>query len=258
MARPLLDPPSPAWKRDLPGPNEVPERPPQASYFGYPPNHKDESYLELSRSTLLWRGVLVWIGTLCLGVTVVLLFTLANAIAAGDIEIVLAGLATVAVGALASGVMIRHDLTPPRDEPIRFNRQRRKVYVYRFHHCWWNPFDSKRWGVRPVVYNWDDLRAEVYSVYVPTVTYNTGVSIAVVKPDTNQVIERFCLSHHATAERDWALAQVFMQQGPHALPKFDRPPRDWNNEDPGLNLARRFAPKVAWPVDMDIESRTAP
>nr|WP_321854282.1 DUF6708 domain-containing protein [Paraburkholderia tropica] len=48
-----------------------------------------------------------------------------------------------------------------------------------------------------------------------------------------------------------------MQQGPDALPKWPYPPRDWNN-DVGLNLARKLAPRVKWPAGMDIESRSAP
>uniref|UniRef100_UPI0030D77442 DUF6708 domain-containing protein n=1 Tax=Pseudomonas sp. RL_105y_Pfl2_101 TaxID=3088708 RepID=UPI0030D77442 len=53
-------------------------------------------------------------------------------------------------------------------------------------------------------------------------------------------------------------AQLFMQQGPQALPTFSRPPRDWNNEDVSFNLARRLAPKVRWPTEIDLESRTGP
>jgi hypothetical protein len=147
---------------------------------------------------------------------------------------------------------------PPLDEPIRFNRLRRKVYVYRFHYCWWRPFNNALWYVKPEVYDWDDLRAEFYRVYVPTVTCNSGVNIAVVKPGTNKVIDRFFFGHGIERDNYWNMAVAFMQSGPDVLPKFDRPPRDWNNEDPGINLARRFAPKVKWPEAMDIESRTAP
>ena len=43
-----------------------------------------------------------------------------------------------------------------------------------------------------------------------------------------------------------------------ALPAFPRPPRDWNNEDVSFNLARRLAPKVRWPAELDLESRTEP
>jgi hypothetical protein len=85
------------------------------------------------------------------------------------------------------------------------------------------------------------------------------VSLALVKPGTNNVLDRFHFAHGGLeAEMYWALAQLYMQQGPDALPDFDRPPRDWNNDDVTLNFARYLAPKVKWPEAMDIESRTAP
>jgi len=46
-----------------------------------------------------------------------------------------------------------------------------------------------------------------------------------------------------------------MQQGPDALPP-PGPPKDHN--DVGLNIALLLAPKVKWPADMDLESRTGP
>ncbi|WP_431757012.1 DUF6708 domain-containing protein [Pseudomonas sp.] len=155
----------------------------------------------------------------------------------------------------------RMTVLAPRDEPIRFNRLRRKVYVYRYHHDGLRPFSRTAWGVRAEVYDWEDLRAEACSVYGPMGTGGLieSVTLAVVKPGTNQVIDRFHFAHSIQeGEMYWAMALLFMQQGPHALPHFPRPPRDWNNEDVSFNLARRLAPKVQWPADIDLESRTAP
>ena len=258
MARPLLDPPASGWKRDLTGPNDPPETTPSPKVISHPPNHADDIYMELPRSTLLGRGVIMWVGFFVSLAGLFFLVFFVCTFDMNDVGFLLISAVAVLV-AITSGVsMIRQDLAP-RDEPIRFNRLRRKVYVYRYHHEWGLPFSNKRWGVRPATYDWSDLRAEECGIYVPTMAYNQTVNIAVVKPGTNQVIDRFILSHDAVEGAHlWAMAQLFMQQGPHALPKFDRPPRDWNNEDPGLNLARRFAPKVKWPHDMDIESRTAP
>ncbi|MEJ1096769.1 MULTISPECIES: DUF6708 domain-containing protein [unclassified Pseudoxanthomonas] len=257
MARkqPHLDPPMTGWQRDLPAPNDLPESI-HVTGFDHPPNHMDDIYLELPRSSLMWRGVMIWMGPICfLGCV----FPVILAIAAwGEVSaiVILMAVMTAVFGFISGFFFLRMDIAPPLDEPIRFNRARRKVYVYRFHQCWWNPFSRKRWFVRPEVYDWDDLRAEEWKIYVPTKAYKYGVSIAVVKPGTNQVLDRFELG--MSGETYWAMAQTFMQQGQQALPKFNRPPRDWNNEAPGMNLARRFAPKVQWPEAMDIESRTAP
>ncbi|PTR26253.1 hypothetical protein C8K63_104426 [Pseudomonas sp. GV085] len=155
----------------------------------------------------------------------------------------------------------RMDVEAPRDEPIRFNRVRRKVYVYRFHHDGLRPFSRTAWGVRTEVYDWDDLRAEACSVYGPMGSGGLieTVTLAVVKPGTHHVIDRFHFAHEIQqGEMYWAMAQLFMQQGPQALPTFPRPPRDWNNEGVNFNLARRLAPKVRWPAEIDLESRTAP
>ncbi|MGH8388494.1 MAG: DUF6708 domain-containing protein [Pseudomonas sp.] len=168
---------------------------------------------------------------------------------------------TVVIGVWGGVYVWRMDVEAPRDEPIRFNRLRRKVYVYRFHHDGLRPFSRTAWGVRTEVYDWDDLRAEACSVYGPMGTGGSiqSVSIAVVKPGTNQVIDRFNFAHSIQeGEMYWAMALLFMQQGPHALPHFPHPPRDWNNEDVSFNLARRLAPKVQWPADIDLESRSAP
>ncbi|WP_448695970.1 DUF6708 domain-containing protein [Pseudomonas moraviensis] len=155
----------------------------------------------------------------------------------------------------------RMDVEAPRDEPIRFNRARRKVYVYRFHRDGLRPFSRTAWGVRVEVFDWDDLRAEACSIYGPMGSGGLieTVTLAVVKPGTHQVIDRFHFAHEIQqGEMYWAMAQLFMQQGPQALPTFTRPPRDWNNEDVRFNLARRLAPKVQWPADIDLQSRTAP
>lgn len=163
--------------------------------------------------------------------------------------------------ALWAGVYFwRMDTEAPRDEPIRFNRFRRKVYVYRFYRDGLRPFSRTAWGVRAEVYDWDNLRAEACSVYGPMGSGGLieTVTLAVVKPGTHQVIDRFHFAHEIQqGEMYWAMAQLFMQQGPQALPAFPRPPRDWNNEDVSFNLARRLAPKVQWPAEIDLESRTA-
>lgn len=257
MARPLLDPPCLGWERDLPAPNDPPGT---LEAFGDPPNHVDEVYLELPRSTILWRGVIMLGGILSLAITAActIFYAMQFDFILQHAELFFLSLAVSLIGTWLSCTFIRVDISPPLDEPIRFNRLRRKVYVYRFHYCWWRPFNNALWYVKPEVFDWDDLRAEAYRIYVPTVTYNDGVNIAVVKPGTNQVIDRFFFGHSTVRVNYWKMAVAFMQSGPDVLPKFDRPPRDWNNEDPGLNIARRFAPKVQWPEAMDIESRTAP
>lgn len=261
----MLDKPGPGWKLDLPGPNEPPTNTPYPPALSNSPNHRDEIYLDLPRSSFRVRGLCIWLA--------ILFFLISGApfiiltifiIEEGSLPplVLNLGLLFTFIVTLWLGVYAwRMDVEAPRDEPIRFNRIRRKVYVYRFHHDGRRPFSRTAWGVRPEVYNWDDLRAEACSVYGPMGTGGLieTVTLAVVKPGTNKVIDRFHFAHDIQqGEMYWAMAQLFMQQGPQALPTFPRPPRDWNNEPVTFNLARRLAPKVKWPHDMDIESRTGP
>ncbi|WP_425286197.1 DUF6708 domain-containing protein [Achromobacter kerstersii] len=155
--------------------------------------------------------------------------------------------------------MYRLDVSPPRDLPIRFNRARRRIYVYGFHMVWWNPFT--RWYVTTASYPWDDVRAEVWEQWGATsgggLMIKWGVSIAIVKPGTNDVIERFHLStYNHDLDNVWAYVCTYMQQGPQALPPCDIEPRD-ANDVPAYNLALRWAPRVEWPEEMDLESRSS-
>lgn len=149
------------------------------------------------------------------------------------------------------------DVFIPRDEPLRFNRVRRKVYVYDFNYVWWNPFVT--WRVTTKSYNWDDLRAEEWKLRGITphggLIIKWGVSVAVIKPGTNQVVDRFHLSTF-NVDSVWVYICAYMQRGTEVLPsvaEFNDP----NRVSP-FNVALRLAPKVTWPEDIEIESRTVP
>ncbi|WP_343214313.1 DUF6708 domain-containing protein [Dyella sp. ASV21] len=152
----------------------------------------------------------------------------------------------------------RVDISPPRDEPLRFNRARQKIYAYNFKYRWWNPFE--RWRVVPVAYDWSQVRAEAWKQRGATaqggVIIKWGVMLSIVAPGTNKVIDRFHLSTMGADEHAWAYVCTYMQQGPSALPPPGEPQDP--NTVPWYNLALRLAPNVKWPEAMDIESRTAP
>ena len=262
---PLLNKPAEGWKHDLPGPNQLPTMTPYPPVLSNPPNYVDDIYLELARSTFSMRGAAAW------GATILALLSFCAPVIWLVFVVVEGRLPPFAINIVGPIAFIiplwgaiyywRMDTEAPRDEPIRFNRLRRKVYVYRFFHDGAKPFSRTAWGVRPVAYDWDDLHAEACSLYGPMGTggFIETVTLAVLKPGTHEVIDRFMFAHGILrGEMYWAMAQLFMQQGPDALPNFPYVPRDWNNEDVSFNLARRLAPKVVWPAEMDLESRTAP
>ena len=153
---------------------------------------------------------------------------------------------------------VKVETAPPRDLPLRFNRVRQRLYAYNFKYRWWNLFEE--WRVVPVAYDWSQVRAERWSRSHFTAQGGAiiqfGVELSIVKPGTNQVIDRFPLTAMGADEHAWAYVCTYMQQGPDALPP-PGPPRD-HNDVLWCNVAMLLAPKVEWPAEMDLESRTAP
>ncbi|WP_367393881.1 DUF6708 domain-containing protein [Pseudomonas sp. X4] len=254
---------APAWRYDLPSAHEAPTSLLSLNDINPPPNHADDVYMELPRSTVRLRGVLALLGI----PTLLFLFFVAVQVYWGLIDysqafdwimklILILG-PLICIWVVFS--FVRLDLALPRDEPIRFNRLRRKIYIYQFRCNYLFLFSRKHWGVKPVAYNWDDVTAEVYRVYASG--YGgliENVMLSVRNPDTDEVIDRVLFTHDLYhGEAYWAIARLFMQQGPEALPKFVHPPRDWNDDD-GLSHMHCLAPKVDWPQEMDRESRTGP
>lgn len=263
LTKPLLDKPAPGWSHDLAGPNEPCLTKPCAHALPNSPNHLDEIFLELPRSTDRVRGVGVWLAILLAPIAIGSVVAFFEAIISDDMDVFLClGLLVSFVSSFWGGIyMWRMDTCAPRDEPIRFNRVRRKVYVYRFYHDGWRPFSKAAWFTRAEVYEWDDIRAEACSTYGPMGSGGLMevITLAVLESGTNKALDRFHFAHGGLqGEMYWALAQLYMQQGPDAMPEFEYLPRDWNNEDVTLNLARYLAPKVKWPEQIDLESRTAP
>lgn len=261
--KPLLDVPTGGWKSDLP----LPCTPTVEPLFpiGRSPSFANDTYLELGATRLLNRTVVVFLALAALITASLSLYYFLCRGLGGEtnaVPILPIFMTAVSIGAGIGGIgMLRTGICPPRDEPIRFNRKRGKIYVYRFHRG--GPISRKGWGVHPVVFNWEDLRAEAWSRMAPAANgvpiFAWGVDVAVVAPDTNHVIDRFQLAgSNANGEHTWAMARAFMNQGPQALPKYPHPPRDWNNDISVFDPCLRLAPKVQWPAEMDVESRSAP
>lgn len=262
-AKPLLDDPTDGWKADLPLP-QIPSSEPLLP-IGRAPNFADDKYLELSATRLMNRTILLLFSLVVLVtalLSLIYFFFVRLMGADAGVLILPAFMTVVSIGAGIGGIgMLRASICPPRDEPIRFNRRRGKVYLYRFHRG--GAISRKGWGVCPTVLNWEDLRAESWSRMAPSPSgvpiFAWGVDVAVVAPDTNHVVDRFQLAgSNANGEHMWAMARAFMNQGPDALPKYPNPPRDWNRYVPAVDPILRLAPKVQWPADMDVESRTGP
>ncbi len=255
MSRPKLVPPCSGWQEDLPRPDEMVTVIPALGFDT--PNHQDEIYLELPRAAALIRGVLVWFAlviSFLLAEIIWNYFTAERTLSRED-SIIFGSVVLVGIWSIL--MFWRFDVAPPRDEPLRFNRARQRLYAYNFKFRWWNPFE--RWWVEPVAYDWSQVRAERWlkrGATMDGVVIKGGVVLSIVKPGTNEVIDRFPLTTMGADQHAWAYVCTYMQQGPDALPPPGRP-KDHNNVMEH-NIALLLAPKVKWPADMDLESRTAP
>lgn len=256
MARPILNPACPGWKEDLPDPYTI--NPIEKNMGSQVPNHQCLTYLEIPRQSVLSRGI---ISAAIFGMCILYAFSLYLTVLTLDsrnVDSLLMSLFELILVAWIVTIGVRMVISPPRDEPIRFNRVRQKIYAYNFKRKWWNPFDKGK--VVPVSYNWSQVRAERWSQTgaLPNggVVFKWGVMLSIIAPGTNNVIDRFPLSTMGADQHAWAYICTYMQQGPSALP----PPGEPKDHDDVLwcEFALRLAPRVVWPAEMDLESRTAP
>jgi hypothetical protein len=231
LKTPFANPPAKNWRYDLSTPNDPPDIWPCLLMMPHPPNRVNDIFLELPREEIVNKGFAAYMAIpITILMTLLLITPIAYAILAAEMPsfiLLFSALFGFGIGMRGAVYYWRIDMQSPVDNPIRFNRARRKVYVYRFHHSGWHLFSNTGWGIKPAACRWDDLHAEFCSTYGAMGTGGTieSVALAVIEPGTNNVIDRFIFAHDSPgAEMYWAMAQIFMQQGPQALPTFDKPP----------------------------------
>ncbi|MBK4998190.1 hypothetical protein IAE37_000466 [Pseudomonas sp. S31] len=231
---------------------------------GFPPiTSLNEIFLEIPLARVAYRGFFSIAGcAILLASAAASIFLSATILTSPKIDytsiitLLLAWLAALYL----TGPSIWLDLRLPYNEPIRFNRQRQKVYFYSYRFDRFRPFARENWGVKAVVYDWQDVTAEAYRVYLPLGSGGLveKVMISVCNPETDKIIDRLPFADSIEkGEQYWAMAQKFMQNGPGELSKLDSTP-NYLTREVHRRLLNRFAPEVRWPAEMDLESRTAP
>ena len=261
---PYLHNPAPGWKYDLPGPCSLPEIEFVRNGGDNPINHINSHYLEIPSPSILTRGVIVWTGFLGLLVAGFMLWiflsilTQPNAI---PFFLIFISIITTLGVIWLSIFVIRQDLFFPRDEPIRFNRSRQKVYIYHFRYSWLRPLSKTEWGVEISVHDWDELWLEACTAY-GSLEYGGSIQRVQISAQKNRTSDKRysrVFSHSIrTGEAYWAMIRLYMQQGQHALPPFKNPPQPREDEEMFYNIFWDYAPRVVWPADIDLESRTGP
>ncbi|WDY56610.1 DUF6708 domain-containing protein [Pseudomonas sp. PSKL.D1] len=245
------------WKHDLPKLDKASEPSKYINQAYPPPDHIDTVYIEFPRSTLKIRGLaIIGFGIALLLLSANLIRTLTDDWFWRDLERAFFITAFSLLAYFLITPYIRIDIELPRNEPIRFNRARKKVYFYQYRYDRLNPLGRKNWGIKPVAYNWDNITAEVYRLGYGGDRHES-IRLSIHDPITDKIIDRVYFSGNIEeGKKCWEVVQLFMQKGPEALPEFIYAANDWSKEP--SNPFERIAPKVQWPIEMDLESRTAP
>lgn len=189
-------------------------------------NHVDENYLEISRTSSVIRGLGVLIGIMYFLFAVSFLFPML--IEQWHDYFVTApwfGLyyCTMLLGAtLAASLFALHDCLLPRDTPVRFNRNTRKIYAYEYKASLRR---LQRWRTEIKIYDWDQVEAEIAKVSASTgKTYVVRHELVLVicKAGSNEVIDRISLKGNdvtvETLYQLWSYIRRFMAYGPASIP----------------------------------------
>jgi len=250
---PLLTPRLKNWEEDLPGNNEkqvVPGKLIQVTEI-------NDTWMEIPRyENIMWGGA--WLGVIALVIPLVMvIYMIIATICSPEFYFFNASdmgfIAILCLSAFISLSMIilnlRMALFVPRDQPIRFNRKRQKIYIFEHHRKAWNPW--VKWPATVRVYDWADVHGEISR---ESDRYDQGFRLygAVCKPGTHEVVERFILNRavfYIEHQRQlWSHWCRYMQHQPVVMDPLYDPPGD----------GRPRKKKMYWPEALDIESRTAP
>lgn len=243
-AKPKLNPPVSAWKEDLPKNSEPQLVPPQLLWM----NRLNNVYLEIP----LYDKGMTWWGMIpsAILMLVLMLGLLVHSISVereygGVFMPILSVLSTIFFSTMFLFCIKIYSITP-RDQPIRLNRDRCKIYVYKYKR---NRIPWFKWPVIITRYNWADVHGEIRYC---SDRYRSGHQLwgSVCEPGTYNVIHRFQLAdgEPADLQQIWSFLCLYMKGEPvPAEPKNKGRPDSWRP---------RKADK--WPEEWEQESTMAP
>ncbi|WP_273968200.1 DUF6708 domain-containing protein [Enterobacter cancerogenus] len=243
---PLLTPRLKNWEEDLPENNakqNVPGKLIQVTEI-------NDTWMEIPRyENIMWGGA--WLVVIAMIIpTVLFIWGMVDFYPSGlDFETLLTFFMFLFFSFSMILLNLRMALFVPRDQPIRFNRKRQKIYIFEHHRKAWNPW--VKWPVTVRVYDWADVHGEISR---ESDRYDQGFRLygAICKPGTHEVVERFILNRavfYIEHQRQlWSHWCRYMQHQPVVMdPLYDLP-----------GDGRPLKNKMYWPEALDIESRTAP
>lgn len=229
-----LSPQDPHWRRDLPERGQPQEVEPGLGIESV--NRLDARWLELTREVTYMRGALFLFGGIGLGAGVFLLILIVGQLgktffpsgtAPIDIDEVFLGCFVLFA---CFGLVIfslrnmKVDIAMPRDLPLRFDRQQRKVYSLEQKRLW-NPFVP--WPVTVREWNWDDVHGILtrYAGFTgKTYIQRFHVLMVLCKPGTLEAVDTIVLEGNSPIEvdmeRTWSYVCTFMERGVDHVPHY--------------------------------------
>ncbi|WP_240783356.1 DUF6708 domain-containing protein [Rahnella variigena] len=243
--QPRLNPPIKNWREDMPENQEPQLVPPKLRWL----TTLNDTFLEVPRysTEVVWGGMLIcgiFISIFTFGIGI-----LGFVLQMGHDDYVMIFLGMTAVCAFSPLALftLKMYFVQPRDQPIRLNRKRQKIYIFEYKRTF---FPWLKWPTTIRSYDWADVRGEIrYS----SDRYNMGFQLfgSVCEPGTNKVVTRFLIAKERSSQemlcQIWSYLSVYMQHDSvTADPIETGRPDDW-------------CPRKAdrWPEDMERESTTA-
>lgn len=227
--RSRLQPQSPYWYEDLPGPTASLDSTDSKATpdIGDDLRRMDAHCLELSRISSINRGAgLLLGGGMLIGMASAADFIVAIATDVFLEEPVMSSLFIFGLLALVTIIVhaIKKEVRTPRDLPVRFYRDTGRVvaleYVTKL-----NPF--AKWEVVQKELDWNHVEAEIGKISGYRRAASYGLLLAACEPETTKVTERIILKSDAalpaTLHRMWDFLRCYMANGTVGLKAKPRP-----------------------------------
>jgi hypothetical protein len=242
---PVLTPPLKNWEEDLPENNTKQTVPGKLLRV----TEINDTWMEIPRyENIMWGGA--WLGIISsIAPAVLVIWLCIDSYPTGlDFETLLTLFLFLFFLFSMSLLSLRMALFVPRDQPIRFNRKRQKIYIFDYHRKAWNPW--VKWPATVKVFDWADVHGEISR---ESDRYAQGFRLygSVCQPGTHNVIDRFVLN--------WAIFYIEPQRQlwSHCCQYMQHQPVIMDPIEPGRPDNWKTRKSMLWPEDLDRESKTA-
>jgi hypothetical protein len=239
---PRLHPPIYRWQEDMPENSQPQLVPPRLVWV----NQLNDIWLEIPRySPMAWGGMF-FLAMIMFFIMLLFLVTLFMSL---EDELSVISPLIFGGGVFFSWFIyaLRVYFFEPRDQPVRFNRKRQKIYIFEYKRRsflpWW------KWPTTIHAFDWADVHGEVR---FSSDHYSGGYQLffSVCQPGTYNVIERFKITGGSPEQfhQLWSYLCLYMKHEPVPQdPEYPGRPDNWS-------------PRKAdrWPSAMEQESTTAP